>query len=496
MIGAAGETRLPSPASARVRELALALALLVLAFSAFSLSQRRQLGLLGGLTDEWDLLGANLAVHGTIGLENEPWLLRPPGYPAFIAVPLLVAGPPRVITDAYLERAAPVLYSAQALALAAASVLLFLWLAQTIPWPQAFAAGLFLGVNPLSLTLVGLRQYPALHVLALVAGLWALDHAVGWWPDRRAPMALAGVVWGLATLVRPVTLLLPPFVFVLLLLRRPRSGLRSVGVATIVFCLAMAAAIAPWTARNWAVSGRFVPVNLQGWANVWAATLRPLPVVPDSYRWFALGPDILRVHLGVTGQPEYDLVTYVKFNAETEEAYRAEALTNLRQRPAVYLGNVSRSFRSLVLDTNTVYLRLFRYVQKTDATVRQTWFEPGRGPRLGSEGLGRAFGSLAAMLGVLSAVGMIVGLHSRQGPLFTTTLVAGCFLVAHSIAHMEFTYLYVKLPFLSVLAFVPLGLLRQRTSDGVPSRLSRAVDALTAALAASVIALTILLLRP
>ena len=60
--------------------------------------------------DSQEGAGANLAVHGTIGLENEPWLLRPPGYPAFIAVPLLVAGPPRVITDAYLERAAPVLY--------------------------------------------------------------------------------------------------------------------------------------------------------------------------------------------------------------------------------------------------------------------------------------------------------------------------------------------------------------------------------------------------
>ena len=84
-----------------------------------------------------------------------------------------------------------------ALALAAASVLVFLWLARIIPRPQAFAAGLFLGVNPLSLTLVGLRQYAVLHVLAFVAGLWALVQAVGRWPDRRAPMALAGVVWGL-----------------------------------------------------------------------------------------------------------------------------------------------------------------------------------------------------------------------------------------------------------------------------------------------------------
>ncbi|MCG6926724.1 MAG: hypothetical protein LJF30_15615 [Acidobacteria bacterium] len=485
------ETRL-DPEKRRGR--ALALAFLVLAFSAFSLSQRRQLGLLGGLTDEWDILGANLAVHGTIGLEDEPWLLRPPGYPAFIAVPLLIAGPPRVVTVAYVDRAAPLVYSAQAVALAAASVLLFLWLAQSVPWPQAFAAGLVLGANPLSLTLVGLRQYAVVHILALVSGLWALDHATSRWPGRRLPMVGAGIVWGLVTLVRPVTLLLPPFVFALLLLRRPRSSFRSAGAATAIFCLGMVATIGPWTARNWAVSGRFVPVNLQGWANVWAATLRPLPVQPDSYRWFAIGSDILRVHRLVSGQPEYDLLTYVKFNAETEQAYRREALANLRRQPMVYLGNVARSFRSLMLDTNTVYLRLFRYLQTTDVAVQQTWFEAGRQPRLGSVRLGRAFALLSGALGALSVVGILSALRSRKGPLLTTTLVAACFLVVHSIAHMEFTYLYVKLPFLAVLAFVPLGL--PRTSSEVPGRLARAADLLTTALAVSSVVLTALLLRP
>jgi hypothetical protein len=474
----------------------LILALLVLAFSAFSLTQRRQLGLLGGLTDEWDLLGANLAVHGTLGLEHEPWLLRPPGYPAFIAISLLLAGTPSVLTEAYLERAAPVVYAAQAITLATASVLLFLWLAPLISWPPAFAAGLFLGINPLSLTLVGLRQYPVLHILALVIGLWSLDRATARWPDGRAHMALAGITWGLATLVRPVTLLLPPFVFLLLLLRRPRLGRRSAVVATFVFCLGMTAAIAPWTARNWAVSGHLVPVNLQGWANVWAATLRPLPVHPDSYRWFAVGPDIVRVHHRVTGQPDYDLPTYVRFNAETENAYRDEALANLRREPMVYLGNVARSFRFLVVGTNTIYLRLFRYLQTTDAEIEQAWFVQGRGPRLGSEGLGRAFGALCVVLGALAAGGVLVGLRIREGPLLTAVMVTACFLVAHSIAHMEFTYLYVKLPLLAVLAFAPIGFLRRPASEAAASRHPRVADTLAVALGAATVVLGVLLLRP
>jgi hypothetical protein len=477
------------------RRLALVLAFLVLAVCAFSLSQRRQLGLLGGLTDEWVMLGANLAVHGTIGLEDEPWLLRPPGYPAFVAVPLLAAGAPRVVTMAYLGRASGLVYAAQSVALALASVLLFLWLLETVPWPQAFAAGLVLGLNPLSITLAGLLQYPVVHILTLVAGLWALDRALAVEPYRRRSMALAGVVWGLATLVRPVSLLLPPFVFVLLLLRRPRRRVRAAGAATLFFCLGMIATIAPWTARNWAVSHRFVPVNLQGWANVWGATLRPLPVQPDSYRWFAIGPDLLRVQRQVTGRPQYDLLTYVRFNAELERAYRDEALANLRRRPQVYLGNVARSLGSLLLDTNTVFLRVFRYVQTSDERVVQSWFEAGRAPRFGSEGLARAFAVLTGVLGLLAAVGVVVGLRSREGPLLTATLVAACFLVAHAIAHMEFTYLYVKLPFLCVLGFVPLGRLRARPGEG-PARLAWGADAVSAALAVSVIALTLLLLRP
>jgi hypothetical protein len=91
-------------------------------------------------------------------------------------------------------------------------------------------------------------------------------------------------------------------------------------------------------------------------------------------------------------------------------------------------------------------------------------------------------------------VGILSALRSRKGPLLTTTLVAACFLVVHSIAHMEFTYLYVKLPFLAVLAFVPLGL--PRTSSEVPGRLARAADLLTTALAVSSVVLTALLLRP
>jgi hypothetical protein len=483
-------------AGANRRALALLLFLLVLAVCAFSLQGRRQLGRLGGVTDEWIMLGANIAVHGTLGLEDEPWLLRPPGYPAFLAVSLKIAGPPRVVTVAYLDRVEGLVAVAQAATLALASALLFLWLAQTVPLPQAVGAAVFLGLNPLSVALVGLMQYQVLHVLLLVAATWALDRGVAAWP-RRLPLALAGVVWGVATLVRPVTLLLPPFVLLLVVLRRPRTGGRGVALATLVFCGGLLSAIAPWTARNYLVSGRLVPVNLQGWANAWAMSLRPMPADPESYRWAQLGDDLLRLQREVTGQPRYDLVTYVRYNAELEAAYRREFLRNLRRQPAVYLGNVVRSVRSLLLDTSTVMIRTFRYIQGTDEPIAQSWFERGRGPDLDARGLARGFALLVAVLGLLSIAGVVLGLRSRESPLLAATLVAGCLVCAHSLTHLEFTYFYVQVPLLACLGFGALGRLRPKRADGDrPRRLRVGVDALTAGLASATLALTALLLRP
>ena len=478
------------------RALALFLGLLVLSCAGFSVENRRQLGLLGGVTDEWIVLGANLAAHGTLGLGDEPWLLRPPGYPAFLAVPMLVAGPPRVVTRAYLERVEGLVSVTQAAALALASVLLFLWLAQTVPLPQAVAAAVFLGLNPMSVALVGVMQYQILHVLLLVAAMWTLDRAVTA-PPRPGPFALAGLAWGLATLVRPVTLLLPPFVLLLVALRRPRPRMRSVAVATAIFCLGMACAIAPWTARNWMVSGRLVPVNLQGWANAWAMSLRPLPADPDSYRWFELGDELLRVQRQVTGEPQYDLLTYVRHNAELEAAFRSEFLDNLRRRPAVYLGNVARSLRSLLCDTSTVLLRAFRYVQGTNKPILQTWFAAGRGPGFGSSGLAHAFAVLTGTLGLLTALGAILAFRSRESPLLTATLVAACLLTAHALTHLEFTYFYVQIPFLACLGFAALGRLRPR-SGNTRGRwwLGVGVDAVTTGITAATLVLTGLLLRP
>ena len=479
----------------RSRLPALVLAGLVLAGVAASLGTKRQLGFLGGLTDEWVMLGANLAVHGTIGLENEPWLLRPPGYPAFVAVPLLLAGPPRVVTMDYLGRVEGLVAVAQGLALASTAVLLFLWLGQKMRPALAFAAAVTLALNPLSLVLVGLLQYGTLHVLGIVAGLWALDHAAGTGVGRRRPLFVAGLAWGLVTLVRPVTLLLPPFVWLSIARRRKHPRLLEATLGAAVFTAGMALAIAPWTARNFLVSGRFIPVNLQGRANVWGATLRVLPVDPDSYRWQALGPDILRVSSRVTGRPTYDLLTYVRLNAEFEEAYGREALENLRRQPGVFVANGARTLRTLLLDTSTVLLPAFRVAQRPGGTIRAEWFDPGRGVDWGEPALRAGVRALSLVLTGLAALGAWRALRDRTGWLWVTCAVAACFLAAHAVTHMEMTYYYAKLPFLVALGFGGLASLPSRRVC-ILGHGFEAADIAGAALAIAAAFLTALLLRP
>jgi hypothetical protein len=170
---------------------ALGLCLLTLAVAGLSPCLA---GLLGGLTDEWHILGANLAVHGTLGIESEPWIFRPPGYPAFVALNLLLAGTPKTVTFGYLVRAEGVVFAAQSLVLAAAAAALFLWLRTWLRPPLAAAGAVVFALNPLSILSVGLLNYTVLHLLGLVLGIAALDRVAAR-PARSWAVVAVGALW-------------------------------------------------------------------------------------------------------------------------------------------------------------------------------------------------------------------------------------------------------------------------------------------------------------
>jgi len=84
--------------------------------------------------------------------------------------------------------------------------------------------------------------------------------------------AASGIVLGVVTLCRGTTLLLPGVLFILLGLTR---SIRENLFRMVVLCLTMAAAIVPWTYRNYVVSGAFIPVATGSGEVFWIGNYLP-----------------------------------------------------------------------------------------------------------------------------------------------------------------------------------------------------------------------------
>lgn len=455
---------LPVPSTERARPeptFALLVFLLTLASSAYVLLARQPLLFLGGLTDEWFPIGYNIAAYGTLGRGDQPILLRPPGYPAFIAgvLRLTTRVAPRP-TAAYITVATDLVELAQAMLLAATAAMLFLWLRRRVGDQTAFAAGLLYGMNPYCLLLPGLMHYDVLHLFLLVAGCVALDRALAHPEGAVAPMLAAGAVWGLAALVRPVTAPLPLLVIAMTLIRG--FGRRRALTATAAFTVAMLAVIAPWTARNYRVAGRLIPINVQGWAALWASTVMPLRMEPNEYQWYTVATAHWQpIYRRVTGE-EYDYVGYIRHNVALEAAFKEEAIRNLREKPGVYARNVARSFLTMSLQINTALVSVFQRIQRTGETVIQPWFWAGaeneRAPTRASRSTGALFGILTALAGV----GIARGIRRRDTFLLVPGLVYLCIAAAHALTFFDFNYYYLRVPFVVVFAAIGADTLGRR----------------------------------
>jgi hypothetical protein len=404
-----------------------------------SLRSDRQLGLLFGLTDEWFSLGLALRQTGTLGLDSQPSVLRPPGYPAFVAAAAWLSQPkPGPVAGVML---------AQCVALALSAALLSLLASRFLRPAAATAAGLLFGINPYSIVLIGLLNYSVLHLLAVIVACLLLHVALET-PDARRPMALAGAAWGLAALVRPTSLLAPPLLLLALWLWLRLSWKRAVS-ATLVFATAMALLIAPWTLRNHRVTGQLVPVNAQGQTALWASTVIPFGLDPNHFHWRLLYRDhFLPVYARVTGDAEYSYDAYVRHNLALEQAFGAAARANLRQQPGVYAFNVARSFVAFGAHVNSMLIDVFRVLQSG---------------RLGFSG--RAFEAYFGTLTLFAALGLGLAFARRDPALAAPLVGLLTFWAAHTLVYMDLMYYYVKLPFVFLFAFSFVGWLLERPAN-------------------------------
>ena len=127
----------------------------------------------------------------------------------------------------------------------------------------AVLAGWVLALWPGSIAVVGINSKEAL-ISCMFAAVMGLLYGSRVWAGQRLWLATAGVgvLCGCAALTQPGLLLLPVAILLaeLLLTRRVRPAL----LRTVVATAAMVCTILPWTARNYVVFGRLIPISSNG----------------------------------------------------------------------------------------------------------------------------------------------------------------------------------------------------------------------------------------
>lgn len=175
---------------------------------------------------------------------------RPPGYSLMLAGLIWLFGPwPWLPTASNLAIYAATAWVVFATGRAAGSAHAGLIAAALVTvWPSYVAVAGFSGTEPVSILLVAVL---VLLVLQVRPGGGAVAAGIA-----------IGIVAGVAALVRPTFMVVPAVVAATAFLS-PRFD-RARLVAAAVALVAMAATIAPWTVRNYAVFGEFVPISTNG----------------------------------------------------------------------------------------------------------------------------------------------------------------------------------------------------------------------------------------
>jgi hypothetical protein len=380
-------------------------------------------------------LGERLYATGILSLNNSPALFRPPGYPAFVAMVLRLRD---VLSPGLDSQRAAALANAALLSLGALA--LYLHTSRHRSVPLAFAVGALYAFHPVNRIIARVIAYSTLHIVCITIATLALSCALQQRTSRRRLIweLGAGVLWGVTTLVRPVSLILPPFVLLLARWHGGKESWRSALRFTGLFTLGMALVIAPYTFRNYRLSHRLVVVNAQeGWA-FWAlsATRDPQGGAAWNTIWREQGEPLFK---RVSGAPGYSIEALYENVLALNDAYRAEAVRNIRRDPRGFAVNVLKNF----------------YLFNTDSMFWFIDFLPdGWDPRRDA-----AFKFFSVMIFLLGLAGVVRGLRNGETHARTVAIIYAMFCVAHCIAFLMARYNYVRLP-LALLA-VPLVLRRR-----------------------------------
>ncbi len=281
-----------------------------------------------------------LVQTGQYAENGVPTAFWPVGYPAFLAGVM------------QLTSAVPLAGQLANVVLAVVALLLLhRWCLQRFSDERvAGTAALLFALYPNAMGYsVGLYSEPLYIVLLLSVFVLIRPHA------SVGRMVCAGIILGLATLVKTQTLLLGPFL--LLALTMPEvsaAGLRSALGRSLVGIAVMASTIAPWTYRNLVVMGAPIAVSTNGGMSLLAGN-NPSMTTGLGYDFNDKDPIVKAVRFSVADQVAADARA------------RAAAWHWIRENPAQFVGLMPKKlFRLWGPDGESEWLFQAGYSQYED----------------------------------------------------------------------------------------------------------------------------------
>lgn len=199
----------------------------------------------------WYLLRAGEIAEGAGYQESgHPTAFWPVGYPALLAASIAIFGPTLL---------GPILLNLIAVAL---KLWLILWFARRLRLSEAIARGaaLLYAIYPAHIVYAGVAASEITSTAVTMGAMALLFAARG----RIGLSLLAGLLFGVATLMRPQTLLLAPLLIALMWLTLRSYGWRRALVSGVAVYGALMLVVLPWTARNAMVLGTPVLVSTNG----------------------------------------------------------------------------------------------------------------------------------------------------------------------------------------------------------------------------------------
>ncbi len=286
--------------------------------------------------DEREYLSLARSVRAGEGFVHREGLTDPfgraPGYPAFLAF-AGGAGPAS-------ERVPAMVKMTQSL-VGAIGVLVAAALAGRLAGPKAaMAAASLTAVYP---PLVWISSYAFSEALFWPVGLfvaWLFNRA-GDAPTSRQRVRLAlicGLIAGAGVLIRPALLFF-------LMLAAPYWAWKRQWIPIAALALGSILVIGPWTARNFAVYGRFVLVATEGGVTFWTGN-HPL----------AIGEGDMAANQEIKLQSQALRARYPQFSEEAmEPIYYREAFQWMRAHPSDWLALEARKLFYTVVPTGPSY---------------------------------------------------------------------------------------------------------------------------------------------